>query len=289
VLHIAEFLEQDEVYGTPPLLAVYNYLKDLMKVVGASSECFWLAANRGLALMADLGSNINETTLKDMKEQAENFQNKMQRVLVGEGMKTTVLDSSIPDPAPTVQQLLQLIAGTSGIPLRLMLGTEEAQLAGSQDGDNWASRVEERRMMFASPMILRPFVQLMIDTGNLPKPSGKWWVDWEQSKELSALDRSIVAMNKSTALKNYAAAPAAEVIVAPEEVREWLDLDPESEYELQDPVEIDPTTGLPVGSAPGAIDPATGLPMPPKPTALPKPGAPPTPAPKPALPKGAAA
>ena len=48
VIHVAEDILDDEVYGIPRLEPLYNYLDDLLKVVGGSAEMFWLDAKRRL-------------------------------------------------------------------------------------------------------------------------------------------------------------------------------------------------------------------------------------------------
>ena len=129
-----------------------------------------------------------------------------------------------------------MISGATGIPLRILVGSESGELASSQDENNWNSRVDERRTTFAGPCILRPLVQKLIDIGELV-PNGKWYVDWPKATAISEADRASIAVNKTTALRNYVSTPGAEMVVAQQEVREWLDLPAESEYELEEPEE----------------------------------------------------
>lgn len=233
VIHLAEFLESDEVYGMPRLLPVYNRLKDLEKVVGGSAETLWLAANRGLAIWADPAANLNEDDIAAMKVQADEFQHQLRRYLVGTGMQAQVFGSESPDPEPNATVLLDLIAGAVGIPKRILLGTERGELSSAQDENNWAKRIEERRKNFATPSVLMHFVRKMIATGNIPPPQGKFWVDWPDSESISELDAANIAVAKSTALANYANTPGAELIVPVAEFRaDILGLPSESEYEV---------------------------------------------------------
>ena len=238
VIHIAESLEQDDVFGTPCLKPVINYLHDLHKTVGAQAEIYWLAANRGIALMADKDSNVDESMLTRMKEQAEEYQHQLRRTLVGAGMTAQALGSDAPDGTTGADTLLKLIAGTKGMPQRIMIGSEAGELSSSQDENNWNSRIDERRTTFAGPCILRPLVQKLIDIGELT-PKGKWYIDWPKATAISDAERSTIAVNKTTALRNYVSTPGAEMVVAQQEVREWLDLPAESEYELEEPEEIE--------------------------------------------------
>lgn len=255
VLHIAEFLEQDDVFGTPRLEACLNDMHDLRKTTGATAEVFWLAANRGLSLMADKDANVSEDMMKEMKKQAEEYQHQLRRTLVGSGMTATSLGSDAPDSKNGVDNLLDLIAGTTGIPKRILTGSERGELASSQDENNWAARIDERRTTFAGPRMLRPFVQICIDIGEMPEPKGEWYVDWPKATAISEGERADIAVKKSTALKNYTSTAGAEFVVAPQEFREWVDLDPESEFEMPEAPEepIDETDPNLQGD-PNAID-----------------------------------
>src|SRR3990167_967174 len=48
VIHIADGLVEDEVYGMPRLQRVANLMEDLAKTVGGSAEMFWQAASKGM-------------------------------------------------------------------------------------------------------------------------------------------------------------------------------------------------------------------------------------------------
>lgn len=183
VIHISEMLDEDEVYGIPFLEAIFNHLKDLEKVVGGSAEMFWLAAYKGLALIAD-----KDATLEDpdkVKEQIEEYQHELRRFMTLQGMNIHELGGNTADPKGNVDVIIDLISGTTGIPKRILMGNEAGELASSQDETNWNARVDERRNTFAGPMIVKPFVDKMIFTGNLPEPKGKISIEWDEADALS--------------------------------------------------------------------------------------------------------
>lgn len=234
VLHLSEFLDQDEVFGIPRLLPVHNRLKDLEKVVGGSAETFWITANRGLALWADKEAQLDDDERLRMEQSAKDFQNNLTRTLVGTGMQAQVLGSEDPDPGPNATILLDLIAGALGIPKRILLGTERGELSSAQDENNWAARIDERRHNFAVPSILKPFLRLMIATGNIPRPTtDKWWIEWTQLASLDPSAQAAINAQKVAALTSYAATPTAELVVPVQEFRvAFLGLDPESAYAI---------------------------------------------------------
>lgn len=249
VIHIAEFLEQDETYGTPRLLPIFNRLKDLEKVVGGAAETFWLTANRGIMLSADPETIVDGDALTKFMSDLEEFQHQTRRTLFGQGVEPHVLGSESPDPEPNAAILLDLIAGATGIPKRILIGSERGELSSKQDENNWAARIDERRNNFATHAILKPFIDCMIRTGNLPRPQGAWWVEWPETAGTSELDKAQVAVAKATAIATYSNAPSGETIVPKQEFRkDILGLPPESEYEAEgyDDLDMLPAPGDPL-------------------------------------------
>jgi hypothetical protein len=251
VIHLSEFLESDEVYGTPRLLPIYNRLKDLEKVVGGAAENYWLTANRGMMFSIDKEAQISQEDKDAMKAQAEEFQHQLRRYMIGQGLTATPMTGEDHDPGPTVDRLLDLISGAVGIPKRILIGSERGELSSAQDENNWSERIEERRENFASPAVIQPFINAMVSTGNLPKPEGEWWVEWGDVGALGAQAEAEIMERKTNALVSYAMAPGAEMIVPMQEFRkDFLGLEADSEYttdideeplpeDIDEPVEID--------------------------------------------------
>lgn len=242
VLHLAEHLDENEVMGTPRLLPVYNRMLDLEKVVGSSAETFWLNSRGGLALMADKDVQFDADVLKDMKEQAADWEHQLRRVIAMQGVNAQMLQHQIADPKPNVETLLQLIGGSVGIPVRILIGSERGELSSTQDENNWAARIDERQNQYASPGVLKPFIAKMIATGNLPEPQGIWWVEWPDSASASPVTLAQVADTKAATLQKYVMSPGADLIVPIQEFRtDFLGLTPESEYDMAEEDDLDET------------------------------------------------
>lgn len=227
LIHVSETYDEDEVYGVPRLKPIYNRLQDAEKVVGGSAETFWLAANRGLAMIANADANLDEEARADAKQQAEEYQHQLRRILTVQGMEVQNLGSDTPDPSQNVDTLMSLIAGGVAIPKRILLGNEAGELASTQDETNWNSRIDERREQFAGPTLVRPFVRMMMMTGNLPEPVGNWRCEWDKDDGLSETERAEILRIKSQALQAYGAAVGGEDIIPRSEWRELAGLDPE--------------------------------------------------------------
>ena len=236
VLHLTELLDQDEVYGTPRLLPVFNRLKDLEKVVGGSAEAYWLNVSRIVMLMAEEGSNLTDAQIDDLKDQAEEVANKLRRFVVGEGVSSQVIGAESERPGEHVDKLLDLIAGAIGIPKRILIGNEAGQLASTQDDDNWSKRIEERRDNYAAPAILLPFVRKLIDIGVVLAPTGDFWCEWDGGADVTPVERATIATQISSAISTYANTPDAQLVMPLAEFREKvLGVEAVSEYEVELP------------------------------------------------------
>lgn len=179
VIHVAEEMDDDEVYGTPALDAVFNYLDDLDKVVGGSGESFWRAAVPGLVATLDADAKIEEDDKKQIVEQIDDFVHKLRRVLRIQGGDVKELAGSPADPRGSAEIALQLIAGTTGIPLRILIGSERGELASTQDVAAFANLVQDRQTKHAEPNILRPTIDRLVAIGVLSEPQGGTYeVEW---------------------------------------------------------------------------------------------------------------
>lgn len=225
VLHIVEDPDDNEVFGEPALRPPWNYLCDLEKVSGAAAETFWLNARGGLAIEAASDAQIDAEGLAAMREQAQEYEDQLRRILAFHGAEVKMLTSSVPSPQYHMEMLQALIAGTTGIPQRILFGSERGELASSQDENSWESRVDERRQQHCGPMILGPFVTRMIETGNLPLPNGDWWVVWPEASAASPEKEADIALKRAQALATYSNS-LSEQIVPPSEFRPWLGLEP---------------------------------------------------------------
>lgn len=240
VLHVAEFLESDDVYGTPRLMPVFNNLKDLEKVSGGSAEVYWLNGRGGLGLWADKEAALSEDERKAIKTQAEEYAHELNRTMTGVGMKAQPITFNVPDPKPSAEVCLDLISGGLGIPKRILTGSERGELSSTQDKTNFESRVKERRANFVVPTIIRPFIDKMIETGNISQNKDDLQIFWNNEAELTEIEKAELANKKTDSLTKYANSPNAELIVPEGEFRsEFLGLPPESTFEQNIPEDID--------------------------------------------------
>lgn len=228
VVHVAEDLLEDEVYGLPRLQAVYNRLEDLEKVIAASAEGFWrMASPRWKASTTEGTSDFADK--ESLKDEVESLIHGMDLVAYLRNVELEPIQGQASDPSGAFDALLQLISGETGIPKRMLTGSERGELASTQDRATFYERISERQQKFAEPGVLRPTIDRLIEYGILPEPQdGTYEVEWPELFDLNEVERAQVREQNSTALKNSAAmGDPAEVASLEERREEFLGLPPE--------------------------------------------------------------
>jgi hypothetical protein len=213
VIHVADGLLDDRVYGQPRLERVWNDLDNLDKVVGGGSEAFWLRVHQGMQVNIDKDTTVTPAELEAMKLQVDEFEHGMRRTLTTRGVNAEMFGSDVSNFGNQVDALISLISGATGVPQRLLLGSERGELASTQDKANWDERVQDRRDDFAWPVVLKPFVQRLIEAGALPDVD--FQPRWPEIDELDDTAKAIVA-DKWSKLNTQAGG----LVVKPEEIRD---------------------------------------------------------------------
>jgi hypothetical protein len=173
VVHVAEGLLQDEVYGQPALERVWNLLDDLEKVTGGGAEAFWLRANQGLHVNVQKEMALPQVSaaVEALKSQSEEYKHQLTRWLRTYGTDVETLGSDVADFSRPADAIITQIAGSKAIPKRILTGSEMGELASSQDRENFKDQVNGRRDQHAGPNIVRQFVDRLLDYGHLPPPA----------------------------------------------------------------------------------------------------------------------
>ena len=230
LVHVAEEADENDVYGTPALEPVFNYLAALELVVGGSAEMFWKGAFPGRALIADADAQWDESQTDDMKDQLDEFEHGLRRMLRLKGVTPHDLAVRVANPQHHASVLLDLIAGATGIPKRLLVGSERGELASSQDKATFASLVKDRQLNHAEPNVLRPTADRLIEVGLVRPPrDGTYETEWPDTHEPSDREKAETMKTKGQALRQFFG-PMTESVAggAIRGILEGLGIDPES-------------------------------------------------------------
>ena len=222
VLHILEDHLESEVLGIPKLESVFNRLMDIEKLVGGDAEMFWKGARPGYQGVVDKDYTMTATTKADLKDQIDEFDNNLRRILINEGVELKALAQQIADPHNHFDIQLTCISAVTGIPKRILSGSERGELASTQDSGEWKTYVQSRREDHAEPHIIRPFADRLIELGILPTPdTDDYQVDWLDLFSISEKDRVDIGKARANAIREYTTNPMAESIIPPDAFLEY--------------------------------------------------------------------
>lgn len=202
IIHLADNRQNSDVYGTPRMKPVFNRLLDLRKIAGGSGEMFWKGGFPGIALEANDPDNEVVLDKDATREQMDSYMNGLNRYIALVGMTAKSLAPQVADPSDHVEVQMKLIAATLGVPWRIFIGSEAAQLASSQDMISWNSRINRRREEYISPFIIRPLINRLMDFGPLPLVE-EYDIKWEDLNSPTDDEKASVAEKRTNALAKY--------------------------------------------------------------------------------------
>ena len=233
VIHIADGLLDDKIYGKPRLRNVYNDLDSLDKIVGGGAEAFWLRVHPGYVASLDKDLEMTPADIKALKDQVEEFANQMRRTIGQRGIDFKAIGADPTDFGPNVDAMFDILSASTGYPKRILMGSERGELASSQDKTNYDDRVVDRRGEFAEPVVIRQFVDRMIEHQALPTPSSDsidakngYRTEWPALDALDETQKSRVALNYAR-INNQ----EGDTIVTRDEIRDRIGLAPSSEVD----------------------------------------------------------
>lgn len=248
-IHIAEDVDDDDLFGTPRLEACFNRTIDLLKITAASGEAAWKLSDPGYSITAGEGKRlpVEAAQLEALQDQIEDFIDGLTRYMLLEGLEPTAITGSMQDPTGLITITVALISAATGIPQRILLGSERGNLASEQDERNWATQIETRQVNHVTPSIILPVVGRLIYAGIVPAPSsGKVSIRWEPLLESDRKAEAETAKAAAEALN------AAKAKVDPKEfVKVYL---PEIPLKaIEDAPEPQPVPPALAGAQPGAM------------------------------------
>ncbi len=227
VVHFADDVLDDLVYGQPRLERVWNLLDDLEKVTGGGAEAFWMRANQGMHVDIDASLNPTPEELDAMKADVAAYRHRLERVIRTRGATIKTLGSDTADIKGPSNALMELISTGTGIPTRKLMGSEQGKLAADQDSVSYYRMIEARRVDTAEAQLLRPFVDRLIALGALRKPrNDEFEARWSQIKTRDDDEKAALAGKWAGLNVN------GREVVTVDEIREYcLDLDPLEEVD----------------------------------------------------------
>lgn len=224
VIHIVRSSLNNDIYGTPVLQKVFNRLVDLEKLTGGSAEMFWRGARPGYAGKLDEGFSLSPNDEDALLKQLDEYEHNLRRIFINRGISMEPMSPQVSDPSSHVNIQIQMISAQTGIPKRILTGSERGELSSSQDTDQWKETIQSRREEYAEQVVLRPFIDKLIAYGVLPAPKEKnqYGIRWVDLYAIGDKERAEIGKIRSEALRQYASQPGAEFIVPPDAFLEYF-------------------------------------------------------------------
>lgn len=229
VIHIADEAVEEDEWGEPMLASVWNWLDDLEKVAGAGSEAFWRRVQPMLSASLMPGATMPVGGEAEVENEIDKLVHGLRRWVRLSGIELDEVGTT--DVArfdDQINALISLIVTPYGIPKRIFQGSEQGDLASSQDRSNWGQNVRDRRRQFAESVVLRPLVQRLQLLGQLPETPESYEARWPDVQDMDLSERLSLAKTASETNKNQ-----GEFVITTNEIRDnILDYDPLEEDEL---------------------------------------------------------
>ena len=213
VIHVAGELLKSETEGIPALKAVYNRLMDLEKLVGGSAEMFWRGARPGYQGKVDSEYQMTTEMQDDLQNQIDEYEHNLRRILVNEGVGLEALAMQVADPRPHVEVQIEMISAVTGIPKRILTGSERGELASTEDKGSWLDLIQERREEHAQPHIIEPFVDQCIKYEVLPPAKKEYSISWPDLYAPSDKEKAEIGKTIATAIKEFTMSPMSESVM----------------------------------------------------------------------------
>ena len=219
VIHFADDLVEDDVYGTPKLRPAWNYLDDITKVVGGGSEAAWKRAQPWLQLDMDPEVEMNDADEDAMDEEVDELLHGLRTVFRTRGVKANLLAAAVSSFKGNLDAIMMLVSSTARVPLRLLTGSERGELASTEDRNSWSENVSARRGGTSNDVV-RDFIDRLIEHGGVTTPES-YSIVWPEIDELNEQEKASVTKVLADANKAQFDSEGR-IIVLAEELRDKI-------------------------------------------------------------------
>lgn len=170
VVHLAEDLVEDDIFGTETLRPVYNDILDLQKVRTSTAEAFWQRVAGILQAEIDPEAQVTDDQIEQLDEHLQELYHELRKTFWGQGVSLSRLAETEPDPSAAARLYLDLIGAGSPIPKRMLVGSETGERSSTEDQKSYLGHIAERHIQHAEPNLLRPFIDRLVEHRALPRP-----------------------------------------------------------------------------------------------------------------------
>lgn len=232
VLHVNTESLTSEIYGRPALHPIVNRLEDIEKLLGGDAEMFWRGARPGYTALSQPDYALSDPELDKLNEELDKYEHDMRRFITAQGIDIKALEQQVADPLNHLDAQIQAISAQTGIPKRILIGSERGELSSAQDTNAWLELIQTRQTEHNEPIILRPFVDKCMELGILTQV--EYNVIWRDVFAPSESDKVKIGKTRAEALKIYSDSIDSREILDPKLAGKYLlGLDPVQILEIE--------------------------------------------------------
>jgi hypothetical protein len=163
---------------------------------------------------------------EDVHQEIQDFLKNFDRTLATPAQIDSI-DSSVSNPINHLDANYQAISAATDIPKSILSGKDRADTANATDLTKYERTIASRRNNHATPNIVKPFIQRMIEVGILPEPEGDGFVvEWPPLEELSELQEWELKGNIATAVKAISPGGDTSMLATVPELRQAIGWEP---------------------------------------------------------------
>lgn len=224
VVHVADNRTSSETNGSPRLENVFNNLTDIRKLLGGSAEMLWRGGFPGISFEVD-PSLVGQVEIDKvaLRKEMEAYSEGMQRYIANIGVTAKSLAPQVASPRDHIDVQYEALSIAKAVPKRILMGSEQGELASSEGTDAWNGRLKKRNAKYTGPMLLRVIIQRFIDIGILPPPKdNRFKIDWPDLSSPTEDDIATTAGKMTAALVAYSNSSAAQQVVPPANFMELI-------------------------------------------------------------------
>lgn len=236
VIHVAEHREMSEVYATPRMMKLYNRLMDIRKILSGSGEMFWKGAFPGISFEVNSDDTGAELDKEGLRNEMQAYMDGLQRYLALDGVSAKSLAPQVASPAGHLDAQLDYISIALGVPKRVFMGSEQGELASSQDSKTWNKRVMKRQNDYLTPLVIRPFIDRLMQMGILPYVE-EYTVKWPDLMSTTEAEKAEIATKWANAFAKYVAGDVEQMIPMTEFLKFFAGMDDDEIKQIADALE----------------------------------------------------
>ena len=189
IIHVAEGLMEDELFGTPALRAAWNTLVNIERVECSGTEATWRHSDRGMQAdvdpeLVEFDEDAQEALTAEMQAAVHGFENFM----LTRGVTLKDLGTKSVGFGANLDALTKLVSIITRYPKQWLEGSQRGLRSSEKDTDNFNRTIRVRRARFAEPVLVKATINRVASYGAITNPP-TWDVDWGDSDEAPLADR----------------------------------------------------------------------------------------------------